>query len=145
MTHADRLVGSWKLVSIYGESTGGEVFYPYGEDPVGLLMYDPPGNMSAVLMRRGRPRFASGDMANGTPQELKEAFEGFDAYCGTFTVDVAKGTVTHHVAASRFPNWEGTDQVRHFELAGDVLRIYSAPILARGTEWTVHVVWERGD
>lgn len=84
-------------------------------------MYFANGSMSAVLMKRDRPKFASGDMANGTPEEIKAAFEGFDAYCGTFTLDEAESVVTHHVEACRFPNWEGTDQVRHFTLEGDSL------------------------
>jgi hypothetical protein len=33
--------------------------------------------MVAVLMRSGRPKFASGDLRGGTPEEIKQAFERF--------------------------------------------------------------------
>lgn len=106
-------------------------------------MYTPDGSMAAVLMKQDRPVFASGDPTNATPDELKAAFEGFDAYCGTFTLNASEGTVTYRVEAARFPNWVGTDQVRHFELDGDSLRIASAPIHAMGKNWVIHVVWQR--
>jgi hypothetical protein len=137
------LIGSWKLVEIYGESDDGEIIRPYGESPAGVLMYTADGNMSAVLMKQARPKFASGDMAMGTPEEIRAAFEGFDAYCGTFTLDEAANIVTHHVEACRFPNWEGSDQIRYFELDANRLRIYTPPILALGKGWVIYVVWER--
>jgi hypothetical protein len=137
------LIGSWRLVSLYGESDDGEIFKPYGESPAGMLTYTADGNMSAVLMKQARPKFVSGDMGKGTPEEIKAAFEGFDAYCGTYTLDEAANRVTHHVEACRFPNWEGSDQIRYFELDGNSLRIYTPPLLAQGKDWVVHVVWER--
>lgn len=39
----------------------------------------------------------SGDMMKGTPEELKAAFEGFDAYCGTYDINDAYSSVTHHL------------------------------------------------
>jgi hypothetical protein len=106
-------------------------------------MYGADGTMTAVLMRAGRPKFASGDVLAGTPEEIRAAFEGFDAYCGTFTIDENVSTVTHHVEASRFPNWEGSDQVRYFELLDNKLRISTPPILALSKMWIIHAVWER--
>jgi hypothetical protein len=32
---AKDLIGSWKLVSVYGESDDGEIIKPYGESPRG--------------------------------------------------------------------------------------------------------------
>ena len=52
-----------------------------------MLVYSQNGTMAAVLMRRGRAKFASGDVYGATAAEVKEAFEGFDAYCGTYTID----------------------------------------------------------
>jgi hypothetical protein len=143
VTQHDDLVGSWRLVSIYSKNVAGDIFYPYGEDPIGLLVYSRDGYMSATLMRQGRAHFASGDMYNGTPQELKEAFEGFDAYSGPYDIDSQRRAVIHHVEACRYPNWEGSDEVRYFQLEGDVLRLYTPPIRARGTEWVVYADWER--
>ena len=139
-SQTNQLVGTWKFISLGGKSSKGDVFHPYGQNLFGRLMYDAKGNMSALLMNPDRPRFASGDMKKGTPEEIKAAFEGFDAYCGTYTVDREKRTVTHHVLGSKFPNWVGTDQLRFFKISGDTLRITAPPILAGGVQWDFEAV-----
>jgi hypothetical protein len=45
------------------------------------------------------------------------------AYFGAYIVDVANGTVTHHVEGSLRPDDTGTDQVRPFRVVGDRLII----------------------
>lgn len=139
---AQDLLGVWQLVSCYLESADGERLYPVGDAPVGLIMYHANGVMAYMAMRRGRTKFASGDMARGTPEELQEAFEGFDSYCGTYTVDEPRGSVIHHIEAARFPNWEGSDQVRYFRLEGDQLDI-TAPLLLRGVMWVARGAFRR--
>jgi hypothetical protein len=136
------LIGTWDLVSLFGESTDGETWHIYGENPAGMLIYTAERTMTAVLMKQGRPQFTGGP-DSPTAKELGEAFFGFDAYCGTYTLDPDQNKITHHVLASRLPAWEGSEQVRHFDLHQDTLRIRSAPIAARGTEWVVYVVWTR--
>ena len=143
MTNQPPLIGSWKLLSAYGESTEGDRFVPYGEEPLGMLIYTQEGTMSVTLMALGRPKFASGDIYNATPEELKAAFENFDAYCGTYTLEVGENKVTHHLEASRFPNWEGSNQVRYFQLEGNKLSLYTDPIASRGTTWILYLEWER--
>jgi hypothetical protein len=137
------LIGTWHLVTLEGRSTAGDVWVPYGQKPFGMLMYDQPGNMSVVLMRPGRPAFAADDLLGGTPEEIKIAFEGFDAYCGTYTVHENQGIVTHHLVACGFPNWEGTDQVRYVTLMNDELHLSTPPILARGVVWILEANWKR--
>lgn len=139
---AEALIGTWDLVSLYGESKEGEIWQVYGEHPLGTLIYTPEGTMATILMQQGRPSFSS-DLTNPSPEELQAAFFGFDAYCGSYTLDTDNRSVTHHLMASRLPSWEGTDQVRFYEIEGEKLTIRSAPIPARGTEWIVTVVWTR--
>lgn len=98
------VVGRWKLVSAKADSVKGDTIYPYGENPFGMLMYETKGYMSVLIMRIGRSKFDSGDPLAGTPDEIKEAFEGFDAYCGTYEVNGEKETITHHIKGCRFPN-----------------------------------------
>jgi hypothetical protein len=139
----EHLIGTWHLRTCELRSTDGQVMYPYSTAPVGMLMYDPTGFMVVLLMRPGRPTFVSGDVLRGTPDEIKAAFEGFDAYCGTYTVDAHQHAVTHHLIATRFPNWEGTDQLRFVDLTENELILRSPPIRAGGNEWTVVVTWTR--
>jgi hypothetical protein len=143
MLEPERLTDTWRLITCEARSAEGAVLYLYGEDPIGTLMYDAKGNMIGIIMRAGRPRFASGDVLNGTSEEVRAAFEGCEAHTGTYEVDAAAGTVTHQIIAARFPNWEGTSQVRHVELNGNRLAIRTPPIALRGTTWTFGLVWER--
>lgn len=123
----------------------GEVSYPFGEHPVGVLTYDSKGRMSAQLMRRNRPAFRSADLFRGTPDEIKTAFEGFIAYFGTYTVDQKASTVTHHVEGSSFPNYVGTDLKRSLGVSGGRLTLRTEPFAIGGQTAVGVLVWERLD
>jgi hypothetical protein len=118
---ADRFHGAWTLASYEQRQADGTVTHPMGADPVGRLTYD-AGRMWAQMMRRDRPRFASGTR-QGTADEIQAAFAGFIGYYGPYRVDEQSGTVIHHVECCSFPNWVGTDQVRRFEFDGDRLTL----------------------
>ena len=137
-----KLVGIWKFISMKVQTSKGELIYPYGENLFGVLIYTSVGYMSVLLMRPGRPRFASGDLLGGTPEEIKTAYEGFDAYCGTYNVDSEKGIVTHHIEGCKFPNWIGTDQERNFKFFGDKL-VLTATIPVKGEQWNIEGVLEK--
>ncbi|MBA7595618.1 hypothetical protein ES703_02582 [subsurface metagenome] len=138
------LVGTWKFVSMKVQTSSGELIYPYGENLFGMIIYTSGGYMSVLLMRPDRPRFASGDLLGGTPEEIKAAYEGFDAYCGTYEVDSEKGTVTHHIEGGKFPNWVGTDQERNFKFSSSNL-VLTATIPVKGEQWNFEGVLEQGD
>lgn len=135
---ADEFIGAWKLVSLERRTAAGEVSYPLGANPVGRLAYDPLGRMSAQLMRPDRPRFQSAVAGGGSSEEKLAAFNGYIAYYGSYTVSPADHTVIHHVEASLFPNWVGTDLRRSYEFSGSQLILRVA---GQGTE--SKVVWER--
>lgn len=137
------ILGPWKLLSMEAASNEGDVFYPFGENPSGMILYDASGYMSYTAMRSGRPKFASGDLAGGTPEEIKAAFEGFDAYYGTYELNPEERVITHYIEASKFPNWEGSEQVRFFQVSQSRLLIGTPPIQFRGTEWVIHVTFGR--
>jgi hypothetical protein len=99
--------------------------------------------MAAQIMRPGRPPFASGDRQRGTDAEVRAAHDGYLAYWGTWDVDPARGTVTHHVRGSLFPNWVGQDQVRAFTLDGDRLTLRTPPLRQGGREVVGVLAWER--
>jgi hypothetical protein len=64
------------------------------------------------------------------------------AYGGTYSVEARK--VTHHVDISWNEVWNGTDQVRDFELNGNTLTITSRLIdPATATEAQYVVLWEK--
>jgi hypothetical protein len=77
----------------------------------------------------------------GNPEEVKSAFEGFQAYFGTYEVNDRERMVIHHVIGCSFPNWVGTDQIRFFEFSGKNLTLSTPPLSAAGMTVTMRLVW----
>lgn len=136
------LVGAWKLLVLEFRSDG-QVVSPLGRDATGACLYDASGHMSLQIMSAGRPRFASGDLLSGAPEDVLAAAKGYIAYGGTFVEDVANGVVVHHVTHSLFPNWVGTDLVRFFKRAGDRLIVSAPTQVVGGHLMDAMLVWER--
>jgi hypothetical protein len=105
----------------------GKIQYHFGRSPVGRIEYDKAGRMFALLMRPGRQSSADPGMEldNASEDELRNAATGFVAYFGTYGVDEATHTVIHHVQASLFPSWVGTDLKRNFQFEGGSLAKHS--------------------
>jgi hypothetical protein len=94
-------------------------------------------------MKPDRKEFVSGDFLRPTPEELREAFDGYFGYYGRYTVDEKAGVVTHHVDGAAYPNYIGTDQRRFFKLETNRLTLGTPPERAGGTDVTYSIVWER--
>ncbi len=136
---SDEFVGAWRLISFDRRTAAGALTYPLGEHPVGRLTYDAVGRMSAQLMQPDRPRFTANDTARtGSAEEKIAAYEGYTAYYGTYTVNDADRTVVHHVEASLYPNWVGSDMPRKYEFSGD--RLTLRVVNGKGES---RLVWER--
>lgn len=140
---ARSLLGTWRLTSYEARDSEGRVQHPLGKNVSGLLVYDGGGNMSAHVMRNDRPFFAAKDPARGTDAELRAAFEDYGSYFGTYTIDQAKQTVTHHVQDAWYPNWIGHDQVRHFKFDGTRLLLSTPPLIWDGQSLEHVLTWER--
>jgi len=140
---APSLVGTWQLVSFEARDSKGELQYPLGEHVAGLLIYDAGGNMSAHVMRNDRPLFAANDSSRGTDAEVRAAFDGYASYFGTYTIDQAAQTVTHHVRGAWYPNWIGNDQLRDFKFDGSRLSLSTPPLVSGGQSLEYVLIWER--
>jgi hypothetical protein len=135
--------GAWRLVSYESHDSAGHTEYPWGRNAVGRLSYDALGHMSALMMKPGRPPFASQDLRRGTDVEVRAAFDGFIAYWGTYTVDSTKHTVAHHVQGASYPNWVGGDQLRYYKFDASRLVLSTPPIQIDGRPLISVLVWER--
>ena len=100
----ERFLGAWTLVE-WTNVRNGETVRPYGDSPAGQIVYTSTGRMTAALMR--------------PPESPGEDPRQFTAYWGSYTVDIAAGTVTHHVEGSVSGRMIGTDQVRSFRFEGE--------------------------
>ena len=139
----EQFVGTWNLVSDERHTEDGEVFYPFGQDAVGQLMYDNKGYLSAHVMSKSRPRFAFDDIHSFTPDEAKGVFKSYLAYFGTYSVDESKNTVIHHVVGCTFPDMIGTNNVRFFQFSGKRLVLRISPGTEQGRQVVGYITWER--
>jgi len=140
----DQFFGAWRLLSWKVEQPDGEMIdSPLGRDPVGRIMYHPAGYMSVVLMRPDSPRFASDNLADATPEEIKAAFTGHIGYCGSYEVNEQERFVVHRLQLSSFPNLVGTEQKRFFTFAGDRMTLQTPPLTLLGTDQVHRLVWQR--
>ena len=135
------LRGTWRLVSWENRTMAGDVTFPLGPDAVGYLTYTSDGYVFVALMRAERAASAAGDLLAGTPDERAAAAAGYVSYAGTY--ELRAGAVVHHVLASLFPNWVGTDQERLVEWDGGRLVLSTAPATFGGRLQTARLVWER--
>jgi hypothetical protein len=140
---SDRFVGTWRLVSFVGYDADGRETSSYGPQPLGCLTYDKGGRMSVQIARSDRRPFKSGDPFRASPEELKDAFDGYFGYFGRYTVDERAGTVTHHIEGGSYPNFVGTDQRRLFTWQGDRLVLSAPPERMGGSDVTYVATWER--
>ena len=116
----EKLIGTWKLISLELRSFDGNVTYPFDKYAVGYIKYTHDGYMSVDFMKAERLKFSSGDILKGTSEEMTSALELFQFYCGKY--EVIDKTVIHHINVSSFPNWSGVDQERFFEFEGNRLK-----------------------
>ncbi len=138
-------VGTWHLLSSEFRLADGRVHYPLGHDATGLLIYDALGNVAAQLMQVGRRNLSSGLETAERLATIQAAFDGYTAYFGTYTLHPDQSLIIHHVQASLFPNWVGTQQKRfyHFSDDGNQLTLTTPPIGSPENKAVGTLVWRR--
>jgi Lipocalin-like domain len=139
-TMAPSLTGAWTLVAADVLHPDGTRTSDFGAAPKGLLLIDAHGRYSLQIFKAERPHFASGDKLTGTPAEYAAAVLGSSTHFGTISIDPVGGILTFRIENASFPNWEGEQQKRHYELKGDELS-YRVPPRPNGD--TPISVWQR--
>jgi Lipocalin-like domain len=132
----EQIAGTWRLVAIYNEEQGVKR-YPYGENPVGLLVFDRSGNISQFLSKPELPKFATPNRLKGTDPEYRAVMQGMLAEFGTYTVDGETVTITW--VASSYPNRAGTTERRVYKIVGTELTRMNPTAASGGTSYTKYV------
>jgi hypothetical protein len=99
--------------------------------------------MSVAFMRSDRPKFASNNLMEATPEEVEAGFKGYISYCGSYEVNEQERFVIHRLQMSWFPNWVGTEQKRFFEFADDRLTLTTPPLTVLGEPQVHRLIWQR--
>lgn len=115
------IVGTWALVAADKLLPDGSRVSDYGNNPQGLVIFAADGYYSVQIYRADRLKFSSGDKLKGSPEEYKDASLSTSSHFGRYTVDPVKHTITFHIDRATFPNWDGTTQVRTYEMKEDEL------------------------
>jgi lipocalin-like protein len=139
MRDADRIVGTWKLVSVvYEDALSKERTPVLGEHPKGRQIATADGRWLALVTADGRK-------VPQTDAERAQALRTMIAYTGRYRVE--DGKVITRVEAAWNEAWVGGDQVRFIRFEGDrLLHIESPPMPhpnVGGRVVRVIVTWER--
>jgi lipocalin-like protein len=132
-----KLAGTYKLVSIERKKADGTRLPPQSANPTGHIFYDEAGRMALVIMQSGRKKYAA---AQPTTEEALASFTTYTGYFGTYAVNEAEGTVTHHLLGSLDPNQTAADEKQVFQFAQNRL-ILKTPAATNGVQ--LMVTWER--
>jgi hypothetical protein len=125
------LVGTWSLVAADVQHPDGSIGHDYGAVPRGSMMIDAAGRYTLMIYKGDRSRFASNDRAAGIAEEYRDAALGISTHYGTLTADPKARTLSFAIEQASFANWNGTTQVRSYDLQGGVLR-YTVPARPNG-------------
>jgi Lipocalin-like domain len=131
-----QVVGAWLLGSVYDQTTDGVKHDVWGPGVQGALMISSSGRFSLLLM--------AGNREEASPNPRSPVGPAI-AYFGTYTVDEGAKTLTYHIEASTFPEWNGTDRTATIlSVSADELQSANAPVhdLTHG-DIVPHFVWKR--
>ena len=140
---AAAILGVWNLESRNDvDAAGVQRIDPIlGADPLGILCFS-SGHFAAQLMKRDR----------AAPREIlrpvqgrnnSSAIDGYDAYFGTYQLNVLAGTLTIHLQGSISPSNVGSTFVRDIRVIDSILVIRLATTAADGTPVTRRLSFSR--
>jgi hypothetical protein len=122
--HPGTIIGTWKLIEHTDLDTiSGKWIYRYGKNPRGYFTYTKSGIVN-LNISTDSPIKISEDSAKKYYVNLYDyLISNSVGYFGTYTVDLEKSIVTHHVKGGSYPWYYDTDQQRPFVIRGDTLII----------------------
>lgn len=131
-----KILGTWSLVqyTMRYEDTS-ECFHPYGENPMGILIYT-PHDVSVHIMNANRP------LKDSLQEEKLEMAENYGGYVGHY--EVLQDTLVHYPKISGFINCLQSPQVRRFQLRDNQL-ILECDSLSKEHGRKIHsqLIWEK--
>ena len=136
-----QLIGTWRFVSASQRMADGTVRPDPQTGPrgKGYIIYTETGQMCAMIANPDRPKWKS----EAAPQEdeLRSAFAGLVAYCGSYEVNEREKYVVHHIELDRVPNRADMDRKRYLSLSGKRLILRPEDLPEGVQAW--EIVWAR--
>ncbi|SHM50978.1 Lipocalin-like domain-containing protein [Chitinophaga jiangningensis] len=141
-THSQQLWGTWSLVSVENINPDGSTTAPYGDHPVGILVFTASGKYAIQILKANRSKVATNDKDKATAEENAALVRGSNAHYGIYTVDENKQTIVFNVQHAFYPNWEGGTQVRSYAIQNNLLT-YTVTTPTNGGASMAKVVWKK--
>ena len=135
------ITGTWKLKSFESRSKDGDVFYPFGENPKGFLMYSKSGYMSGMISRADRSNLSVKNEISMDESEKASISEGFIGYSGKY--EILDNKIIHHVEMSFIPNWIGKPLDRFYSFENDDLVLKTPPEVFNNKKFVHCIIWEK--
>ena len=111
------LVGVWKLISYLTEfQDGSPTRATFGEHPTGYIIFTSEGRLMAVIEAEGRK-------TPSTDSDRAALLKSLIAYSGRYRIEGNQWITSVDTAWN--PAWDGTDQVRTFQIVGNRLTVTS--------------------
>ena len=123
--------------------------------PTGLIIYHTNGYLAVQVISDPRPMFAESGLT-ATRDELRNAYFGYYAYWGTYTINEADSTVEHNIQSSLRPEEVGVKYKRSLSFDGTRLVLTTPAFkanlayplrgdaqLQEGEELVNRLTWER--
>jgi hypothetical protein len=129
----DRLIGTFRLVSLEVRRSDGRVDHPMGDQPAGLFILGRDGHYSVQLS----PGRTSGGSAPVPPGY------GYVATWGTYAVDEERQTFTLTPAGALDDALIGVPIRRHVTFVDDVAVFNTSPQIVDGVETTTYITWRK--
>lgn len=114
------LIGTWLLVSWKAVSEKGHVFFPFGTNPKGMLIYTPEGHMS-VSMMKDKSSLRKSKFSKLFNTDFLHPEDDFMSYCGRF--ELKDNKIIHHIFIGQPKSWIGTHQERDFTFEKGLLTL----------------------
>ena len=144
MNKEKKLLGIWKLMEyklIYNDE---KIIYPFGENPIGNIIYTLCGHMCVQIMRAQRLKCSTEYYFNITHEEKIEIADNFLCYMGKYKI--INDNVVHYPEISSFTNYINIPQKREYKFEGNNL-VLSCFFLIKGSNDRCHsyLTWRKLD
>jgi len=136
----EQIIGSWKLNNFELKNlTLKKNNFPYGKNPIGILIFSENGFMSVSIMTDNRTDFEIESLRMSSSEEKISALETYLSYAGKWKLENDK--IYFEVLTSLLPNWKNKEHYRTFQLTDEVLSLQT-PIMKQGdSEILVELDW----
>lgn len=132
----DRVVGAWKLVSLYSERPGGPRPAEWNRQVNGMAMFDAQGRFTWQLIGEARPESASKDPRQ--PDALVVS------YYGSYTINEADQTIAFQIERASYSQNNGAQRSGKISITGDILEyVGRARVGADGKPFVPHLEFTR--